>query len=171
MSHLIVATIIQFLGLDITCQLIGSGFSNCQSNWVKAKVKCCKSLDHFKQFLTWKPVTRIPSTIITSCHPWPTGERVGCSWQILLSPSQQLFKGFTSLQSCPVSWGCRIYQLHLCREITSPRLSVPDMTLNNLIVRFQQYWCFGECGVPLHCHLFQVHWPGVVAYDRVLSMV
>ena len=25
-------------------------------------------------------------------------------------------------------------------------------------------------GVPLHCHCSQVHWPGVVALDRVLSM-
>ena len=39
-----------------------------------------------------------------------------------------------------------------------PRLtSVLDMTLNNLMVRFQQCWSFGECGVPLHCHRSQVH--------------
>ena len=42
---------------------------------------------------------------------------------------------------------------------TSPPLpmSVLDMTLNNLMVRFQWYWSFGECGVPLHCHCSQVH--------------
>ena len=27
------------------------------------------------------------------------------------------------------------------------------MTLNNLMVSFQQCWSFGECGVPLYCHL------------------
>ena len=35
--------------------------------------------------------------------------------------------------------------------------SVLDMTLNNLMVRFQQCWSFGECGVPLHRHRSLVH--------------
>ena len=30
------------------------------------------------------------------------------------------------------------------------------MTLNDLMVRFQQCWSFGECGVPLHCHCSRV---------------
>ena len=38
-----------------------------------------------------------------------------------------------------------------------PPTSVLDMTLNNLMVRFQQSWSFEECGVPLHCHRSQVH--------------
>ena len=38
-----------------------------------------------------------------------------------------------------------------------PPTSVLDMTLNNLMVRFQQCWSFGKCGVPLHCHCSQVH--------------
>ena len=58
---------------------------------------------------------------------------------------------------CPVGWGCRIHWLHLCRGIRSTLTSVLDMTLNNLMVRFQQCWSFGECGVPLHCHCSQVH--------------
>ena len=59
---------------------------------------------------------------------------------------------------CPVSWGCRIHWLHLCRGVSPPPLtSVLVMTLNNLMVRFQQCWSFGECGVPLHCHRSQVH--------------
>ena len=36
-------------------------------------------------------------------------------------------------------------------------MSVLEMTLNNLMVRFQYYWSFGECGVPLYCHRSQVH--------------
>ena len=44
--------------------------------------------------------------------------------------------------------------------------SVQDMTLNNLMVRFQYCWSFGEC-IPL---LPGPLWPGVVAPDRVLSM-
>ena len=59
---------------------------------------------------------------------------------------------------CPVGWGCRIHWLHLCRRVRPPTSNeCPDMTLNNLMVRFQQCWSFGECGVPLHCHCSQVH--------------
>ena len=58
---------------------------------------------------------------------------------------------------CPVGWDCRIHRLLLCRGVTPPPTSVLDMTLNNLMVRFQQCWSFGECGVPLHCHCSQVH--------------
>ena len=32
-----------------------------------------------------------------------------------------------------------------------------DMTLNNLMVRFQQCWSFGEYGVLLYCHRSKVH--------------
>ena len=35
--------------------------------------------------------------------------------------------------------------------------SVLDMTLKNLMLRFQQCWSFGECGVPLHCHRSKLH--------------
>ena len=53
---------------------------------------------------------------------------------------------------CPVTWGCRIHWLHLCRGVKPPLKSVLDMSLNNLMVRFQQWWSFVECGVPIHCH-------------------
>ena len=63
---------------------------------------------------------------------------------------QKTFKNCVSL--------CRIHWLHLCRGVRPPPItSVLDMTLNNLMVRFQQCWSFGECGVPLHCHRSQVH--------------
>ena len=48
-----------------------------------------------------------------------------------------------------VSWGCRIHR--------PPLTSVLDMTLNNLMVRFQWCWSFGKCGAPLHYHRSQVH--------------
>ena len=57
---------------------------------------------------------------------------------------------------CLVGWGCRIYQLHLCRGVRPP-MSVLDMILNNRMVRFQWCWSFGECRVPLHCHCSQVY--------------
>ena len=37
-----------------------------------------------------------------------------------------------------IGWGCTIYQLHLCRGVRPPpTMSVLDITLNNLIIRFQ----------------------------------
>ena len=39
---------------------------------------------------------------------------------------------------CRVGWGCGIYRLHLCRRVKlHHQTSVLDMTLNNLMVRFQ----------------------------------
>ena len=59
---------------------------------------------------------------------------------------------------CPVSWGCRIHWLHLWRGVRPPPNECPGyMTLNNLMVRFQQCWSFGECRVLPHCHHSQVH--------------
>ena len=76
-----------------------------------------------------------------------------------------------NLSSCPVGWGCRIHQLHLCRGVRPPSLmSVLDRTLNNLMARLQP-WIFGECGVYLNGHRSQVQsGSGVVAPDRVLPM-
>ena len=62
----------------------------------------------------------------------------------------------TIMKTCPVSWGCRIHWLLQCRGVRPP-MSALDMTLNNLMVRFQQCWSFEECGVLLHCHRSHVH--------------
>ena len=75
-----------------------------------------------------------------------------------ISISQPSHNSISSQYShCPVGWGCRIHWLHLCRGGKTTPTSVLDMTLNNLMVRFQQCWSFGECGGPLHCHRSQVH--------------
>ena len=59
---------------------------------------------------------------------------------------------------CPVGWDRRIHRLNLCRWVRPPpQRSVLDMTLNNLMVRFQQCWSFMECGIPLHYHPSQAH--------------
>ena len=59
----------------------------------------------------------------------------------------------TNNNNCPVSWGYRIHWLHLCKGVRPPPKRVSwYMTLNNLMVRLQQCWSFGECRVPLHCH-------------------
>ena len=57
----------------------------------------------------------------------------------------------TLLIHCPFGWDCRIHWPHLCRGVKTP-MSVLDITLNNLVVRFQWCWGFGKCGIPLHCH-------------------
>ena len=68
---------------------------------------------------------------------------------------------------CPVGWGCRIHRLLLCRGIRPLPTSVHDMTQNNLMVRFQQCWSFGEYGVPhLLASLPDPLWPGMVAPDK-----
>ena len=59
---------------------------------------------------------------------------------------------------CPVGWGFRIHWLLLCNGVRPTPTSVLDITLNNLMVRFQWSWNFGECGTPLHCHCSQVHY-------------
>ena len=55
----------------------------------------------------------------------------------------------TSDFCCPVGWDCRIHQLLLCKGVRPlPSTSVLDMTLNILMVRFQWWWSFEECGYP-----------------------
>ena len=57
--------------------------------------------------------------------------------------------------TCPVAWGCWVHRLLHCRGVT-PSYECPEMTLNNLMVRFQWCWSFGECGVTLDFHCSQV---------------
>ena len=63
---------------------------------------------------------------------------------------------------CPVNWGCRIHQLHLCtvlRPLPRPSpMSILDRTLNYLMVRLQ-HWRFQKCRVLLHW--YQVHFDSV----------
>ena len=87
-----------------------------------------------------------------------------CSYLSILFRHQTFLSGSIYLSiptplhnHCPVSLGCRIHWLHLCRRVRPPPNEYPDMTLNNLMVRFQQCWGFWECGVPLYCHRSQVH--------------
>ena len=38
---------------------------------------------------------------------------------------------------CSVGWGCRIHRLLLCRGVRHSPMSIQDMILINLMVRFQ----------------------------------
>ena len=53
----------------------------------------------------------------------------------------------------------------------TPLVSVLDITLYNQMIRLQNCWRFGECGVPLSLpSIAGPLWPGVAAPDRVLFM-
>ena len=77
--------------------------------------------------------------------------------QYVLTDLSQCVRISLSIYFYPVTWGCRIHWLHLGRGVRPLLTSVLDMTLNNLMVWFQQCWSFGECRVLLHCHCSQVH--------------
>ena len=51
-------------------------------------------------------------------------------------PKQSVFKLYI-IFFCLVGWGCRIHLLLLYRAVRPSPTSVLDMTLNNLMVRFQ----------------------------------
>ena len=38
---------------------------------------------------------------------------------------------------CPVGWGSKMHRLHLFRRVRPSPNECPDMTLNNMIVKFQ----------------------------------
>ena len=79
---------------------------------------------------------------------------------------EQFFQDSSNVH-CPVSWGCRICQLHLCRCITSLHLSltsVLDMTQRHIMVRLQSWSTFSLPSLP------DLLWPGVVVPVTVISM-
>ena len=61
----------------MTSLLIGSGLSDLPSSPVRAKVECYKSHDLFGCQIKDCSATRIQSSSIMGCHPWPTGSLIG----------------------------------------------------------------------------------------------
>ena len=60
----------------------------------------------------------------------------------------------------------------LQKGTTPAPTSFLHITLNNLMVRFQSCWSFGECGVALHYHRFHAHSsPERKHLIRILSIV
>ena len=81
--------------------------------------------------------------------------------------------GYCNLdKACPVGWVCRIHWLHLCRRVRHPLPNkCPEMTLNNLMVRFQKCWSSGDMQSTHSLPSLPAPLPpGVVASDKVLSM-
>ena len=86
----------------MTSWLIGLSHSDSPFSPVRAKVECCKSSDLFSCQVKDCSATRIISSSIMACHPWPTVSFVG-----EVSP---LCRGAVGVFYNP-SWQCRPYQV------------------------------------------------------------
>ena len=74
-------------------------------------------------------------------------------------------------QGCPVSWGCRIHRLHLCRGVRHLANECPGYETKQSdgeVPVMLELW--GMQSTPLLPCLPGPLWPGVVAPDRVLFM-
>ena len=72
---------------------------------------------------------------------------------------------------CPVSWGCRIHWLHLCRGVRPPPNECPiydTKQSDGEVPAVLELW--GMRSTPSLPLLPGPLWPGVVAPDRALSM-
>ena len=112
------------------------------------------------QFSSIWPIDRTPSASTT---PGQSGAGSDGNEGVLSIPQSSSITRTSTLVCLvsynflgPVSWGCRIHRLHFCRGVRPHSNEYPDMTLNNLMVRFQWCWSFRECRVPLYGHHSQV---------------
>ena len=83
-----------------------------------------------------------------------------------------LVNSYISLtSSCPVGWGCRIHQLHLCRGVGPPPNECPTydpkQSDDEVSVMLGPWGMRSTPSLPL---LSGPLWPRVVALDRALSM-
>ena len=75
---------------------------------------------------------------ILNCEAYSSFVGVSFNDLIVMAKIQlSLHRNATQSINCPVSWGCRIHQLLLCRWVKHPSTNILNMTLNNLMVRFQ----------------------------------
>ena len=73
--------------------------------------------------------------------------------------------------TCPVHWGCRIHQLHLCRRVRLPPSECPGYDTKSShgeVLVMLELW--GMWSTPSLPSLQGPLLPGVVEPDRVLSM-
>ena len=85
--------------------------------------------------------------------------------------AQSLFYLNAKESGCPVSWGCKIPRLHLCRGLRPPPNESPGYDTKQSdgeVPLMLELW--GMQSTPLLPSLPGPLWPGVVAPDRVLSM-
>ena len=88
--------------------------------------------------------------------------------QRLVIPGRIKIGSLNKTISSPVSWGCRMYWLHLCWGVRLPcQLMSWIRTLKHLRIRLQS-WRFRECEVPLHYHYSELH--SYIVIDRVSSI-
>ena len=104
-------------------------------------------------------------------------ELLKCFLNVLLIYSVEITATYLAMHtsnfsnlSNPVSWDCKIHWLHLGRRVRLPT-SVMDMILNNLLVKLEYCWSFGQYRVPLYCSsLPGPLQPRMVDFEMVLSM-
>ena len=148
------------------------------SQWttIIACVLCLSQYESIRSFhnsnANW---TRDHNSVVT--YMFPHNSNLFIRWKYI--PNRLLFKSSSRVISStlifqhrwPNRLGLQNTPTASLQRGNTPPTSVLHMTLNNLMVRFQQYCSFGECGVPLYCHRSQVHsgseWLHLI---RVLSM-
>ena len=84
---------------------------------------------------TWYLFVTVTLIHLTFSH----GDLLFHHWNITLIMEFSLTRRHLRFGYCPVGRGCRIHRLHLCRRVSPPLMSFLDMTLNNMMGRFQ--WC------------------------------
>ena len=72
-----------------------------------------------------------------------------------------------TLDSGPIVWGCKNIPTASLQKGKTPKMRVPDLTLNNRMVRLVLE---GMWSTPLLPSFPSPLWPEMVASDRVLSM-
>ena len=105
----------------MTNWLIRSSSCNHPSSLVRAKVECCKLLDHFDCWIKDYSAARIPFSSITGHYPQPTGGLVVCGGRGVLPLCSGAVGFFYSLSQqggfmlglkhsiCVSSWGSKSY--------------------------------------------------------------
>ena len=84
-------------------------------------------------------------------HCWKANQ--GLPW-IKCTQTSAIFR-YDHPSRSPVSWGCWIHWVHLCRGGKNSHQRVSSIWQKYLIVRLQS-WSFGKYGQPFHCHCSQV---------------
>ena len=64
----------------------------------------------------------------------------------------------THTHTFPISWDCRIYQLHFCSGVRPPPTKCcPGYDTKQSNGAAPEMLELGECGIPLYCHRSQGH--------------
>ena len=89
---------------------------------------------------------------------WLTHRTVQRPTNLICKSKRLLFSDTLSFTTFHIQSKSKIFlPSWLVQRGKTPPNECPVMTLNSLMLRFQQCWSFGECGVPFQCHHSQVN--------------